>query len=41
MISGFVFLYKGIGWWRMRKAAPKVIAKIRSRKTDPEVPRTT
>jgi len=41
VLCAVVFLYTGTKWWRMRKAGPNVIAKIRSRKSDPEVPPTT
>jgi Flp pilus assembly protein TadB len=38
IICTIVFLYTGTRWWRTRKSAPKVIASIRSRKENPEVP---
>jgi threonine/homoserine/homoserine lactone efflux protein len=38
IICGVVFLYTGIRWWRTRKTVPNVIANIRSRKPNPEVP---
>ena len=37
IVSGFVALYTGARWWRARKAAPGVIAMIRSRKAEPQV----
>jgi hypothetical protein len=33
-------VYTGQRWWSQRKAAPQVIAKIRSRKTEPQAPPT-
>ncbi len=33
-----VALYTGIRWWRARGITPDVVAKIRSRKTEPAVP---
>lgn len=38
IVCGLGFLYSTYRWWRKRKAVPDVIAKIRSRKTEPEVP---
>lgn len=38
IISTVVSLYTGARWWRMRKTASNVIASIRSRKDNPEVP---
>jgi hypothetical protein len=38
IICGVVSLYTGIRWWRARKKVPNVIANIRSRKPNPEVP---
>lgn len=38
VIAALVSLYTGARWWRARKAAPTVIATIRSRKVEPEVP---
>jgi hypothetical protein len=38
IICGVVSLYTGIRWWRARKKVPNVIASIRSRKPNPEVP---
>ncbi len=40
VVCGVVFLYTGARWWRQRKKAPSVIAKIRSRKTEPQLPPT-
>jgi uncharacterized membrane protein len=40
VICAAIFFYTGTKWWRMRKTGPNVIAKIRSRKTDPQVPPT-
>ena len=38
IICTVVFLYTGARWWRRRKTASNVIASIRSRKDNPEVP---
>jgi hypothetical protein len=38
IICGLGFLYTAIRWWQKRKVVPNVIAKIRSRKIEPEVP---
>lgn len=37
VVSALVAIYTGIRWWRARKAAPTVIATIRSRKVEPQV----
>jgi len=37
IVSGLGALYTGIRWWRVRKAAPRVIATIRSRRVEPQV----
>jgi hypothetical protein len=39
VVCGLGFLYTGIRWWQKRKAIPNVIARIRSRKVEPEIPR--
>lgn len=41
VISALVALYTGVRWWRAKKAAPAVIATIRSRKVEPQVPPET
>jgi hypothetical protein len=41
IICGIGFLVTGVRWLRQRKKVPDVIAKIRSRKTEPQVPPTT
>jgi len=41
VICGIGFLYTGIPWWGQRKKVPDVVAKIRSRKTEPQAPPTT
>ena|SRR5260221_208203 len=38
IICGIGFLYTGYRYWNQRKKVPSVIAKIRSRKTEPQVP---
>lgn len=38
VIAALVALYTGARWWRTKRAAPTVIATIRSRKVEPEVP---
>lgn len=40
-VCGVGFIYTGVRWWRKRNLLPNVIAKIRSRKTEPEAPATT
>jgi len=37
IVSGLVALYTGIRWWGARRAAPTVIATIRSRRVEPQV----
>ena len=37
--SGLVGIYTGVRWWRSREKTPNVMAQIRSRKVEPEVPR--
>lgn len=36
MACGSGFLYTGYRWWKERRKVPNVIAKIRSRKTEPQ-----
>lgn len=36
VVCAFGCLYTGVRWWRQRKKVPDVIAKIRSRKTEPQ-----
>jgi len=38
VICGVGALYTGIRWWMQKGKVPEVIAKIRSRKTEPQVP---
>jgi hypothetical protein len=35
---GFTFIYTGFRWWRTRGMLAKVLAKIRSRKSEPVAP---
>jgi hypothetical protein len=37
ILFSLVALYTGMRWWRARKAAPAVIATIRSRRVEPQV----
>ena len=37
IVSGLAALYTGIRWWGVRRAAPTVIATIRSRRVEPQV----
>ena len=37
IVCGVVFLYTGIKWWRTKRITPNVIARIRSRRIEPEV----
>lgn len=37
VVFALVALYTGIRWWRARKAAPTVIATVRSRKVEPQI----
>ena len=37
VIAAIVAVYTGVRWWRARKAAPAVIAAIRSRKVEPQI----
>lgn len=32
------FLYTGCKWWTKKQSVPRVVGKIRSRKTEPQVP---
>ncbi len=41
IICGLGFLYTGSRYWQQRKKVPDVIAKIRSRKAEPQAPPTT
>jgi hypothetical protein len=41
IICGIGFLYTGCRYWGQRKKIPNVIAKIRSRKTEPQAPPAT
>lgn len=38
VLSAVVSIYTGMKWWRARKVVPAVLAAIRSRKTQPQVP---
>jgi hypothetical protein len=38
VVCGIGFLYTGVRWLMQKEKVPEVIAKIRSRKTEPEVP---
>lgn len=40
IISAVVCVYTGSKWWQTRKATPDTIAKIRSRKTEPQAQST-
>jgi hypothetical protein len=38
IVCGVGCLYTGIRWWSQRRKVPEVVAKIRSRKTEPQAP---
>jgi len=38
VICGIVVFYTGVRWWMQKGKVPEVIAKIRSRKTEPQIP---
>jgi hypothetical protein len=39
IVCGIGFLYTGARWWLQKGRIPEVISKIRSRKTEPEIPK--